>query len=90
MTTLPTRKDGGIRWHDISFDDHRLVFWWLNRRSEKVVVRQNDFGPLVAAHERERCAMWHDKKEAFYLSIQSVYQARMHRESAAGLRKLEV
>lgn len=54
--TIPTRADGGIRWHDIFFDDVRLVFWWLTRDGGKMVVPQRDFGPLVAAHTRERCA----------------------------------
>ena len=79
MTTLPTREDGGIDCAVLS------TVLPMELSTPAVILLAQKF----AAHERERCAKWHDKKEAFYLSIQSVYQARMHRESAAGLRKQE-
>lgn len=74
---LPTRADGGIDWSEISFDEMLLYFWW-NTKDRKSIVRTEfkDFGPLVAAHARERCA-------------QLVKEMRDDDLCAAAIRKME-
>ena len=93
MTALPTRKDGGIDWERVMpakglfTESLRLAFIEMMKEA--------------AAHERERCAKWHDEQKRWWreqakthpkASASEQYaedRANDHEDYAADLRKLE-
>ena len=91
--TLPTRPDGGIDWAKLA---------WLrvnDRLGEIGGMVDSDLRCLIARHERERIAQWHDKKALKFRGFlpnasggdwpHYVGSAEAHEESAAAIRKME-
>ena len=79
MITLPTRADGGIDWDKL----------WPPEtvRPEALRLSFIQVGKEAAAHERERCAKWHDEQAND--CAMSIDAEMLHRESAAAIRKME-
>ena len=97
--TIPTRADGGIDW------DRTLSLVGIDRLPDELKetgrTALTEFGKVIAAHTRERCARYHDEQGRYWReqaetwpkdSASRIYaqdQEARNEHHAAAIRKLE-
>ena len=94
--TLPLHDDGGIDYSKIKIVQNTIFI-------DERFLPTDVFIHLIAAHTRERCALWHDEKaneiekdagQNYILGLAGAPSTlkliiQVHRDSAAALRKME-